>query len=195
MCQFDRKQRRPLATLITELQQAVITEGNRLRGSLDALTRASASSAAHVADPPLASGAASSVEQPAATGTAAESTVKRPMEAAIAAQPGRRSKAPRKGAVMLSRPRSLATIKSVNLTKQIRDIIEQGPPEDLVVNFDTLPRTDRSDEPHCTRSRTHPRPRAGGVQGRRVALVSILQHTAALHSLLKLTAHRYLCTK
>ena len=40
--------------------------------------------------------------------------------------------------VMLSRPRSLATIKSVNLTKQIRDIIEQGPPEDLVVNFDKL---------------------------------------------------------
>ena len=30
--------------------------------------------------------------------------------------------------VMLSRPRSLATLKSVNLTKQIRDIIEQGPP-------------------------------------------------------------------
>ena len=30
--------------------------------------------------------------------------------------------------VMISRPRSLATLKSVNLTKQIRDIIEQGPP-------------------------------------------------------------------
>ena len=98
MCRYDRKQLRPLATLITELQQAVIPEGNRLRRSLDALTGASASSAAQVADPPLASGAASSVEQPAATGTAAESTVKRPMEAAIAAQPGRRSKAPRKGA-------------------------------------------------------------------------------------------------
>ena len=96
--QSERKKPRPLATLITELQQAVITEGNRLRRSLDALTGASASSAAQVADPPLASGAASSVEQPAATGTAAESTVKRPMEAAIAAQPGRRSKAPRKGA-------------------------------------------------------------------------------------------------
>ena len=40
--------------------------------------------------------------------------------------------------VMLSRPRSLATLKSVNLTKQIRDIIEQGPPEDLVVNFNKL---------------------------------------------------------
>ncbi len=40
--------------------------------------------------------------------------------------------------VMLSRPRSLATMKSVNLTKQIRAIIEQGPPEDLVANFDRL---------------------------------------------------------
>ena len=40
--------------------------------------------------------------------------------------------------VMLSRPRSLATLKSVNLTRQIRDVIEQGPPEDLVANFDRL---------------------------------------------------------
>ena len=40
--------------------------------------------------------------------------------------------------VMLSRPRSLATLKSVNLTKGIRDIIEKGPPEDLVANFDLL---------------------------------------------------------
>ncbi|CAK0810016.1 unnamed protein product, partial [Prorocentrum cordatum] len=40
--------------------------------------------------------------------------------------------------VMLSRPRSLATLKSVNLTKQIRDIIEQRPPGDLVANFDRL---------------------------------------------------------
>ena len=39
---------------------------------------------------------------------------------------------------MLSRPRSLATLKSVNLTKQIRNSIEQGPPEDLVANFDRL---------------------------------------------------------
>ena len=38
--------------------------------------------------------------------------------------------------VMLSRPRSLATLKSVNLTRQIRDIIEKGPPEDFVANFD-----------------------------------------------------------
>ena len=40
--------------------------------------------------------------------------------------------------VMLSRPRSLSTLKSVNLTNKIRDIIEQGPPEDLVANFDKL---------------------------------------------------------
>ncbi|CAK0848951.1 unnamed protein product, partial [Prorocentrum cordatum] len=40
--------------------------------------------------------------------------------------------------VMLSRPRSLATLKSVNLARQIRDFIEQGPPEDLVANFDRL---------------------------------------------------------
>ena len=40
--------------------------------------------------------------------------------------------------VMLSRPRSLATLKSVNLTKKIRGIIEQGPPADVVANFDRL---------------------------------------------------------
>ena len=40
--------------------------------------------------------------------------------------------------VMISRPRSVATLKSVNLTKQIREIIEQGPPKDLVANFDKL---------------------------------------------------------
>ena len=31
-----------------------------------------------------------------------------------------------------------ATVKSVNLTRRIRDIIEQGPPEDLVADFDRL---------------------------------------------------------
>ena len=40
--------------------------------------------------------------------------------------------------VMLSRTRSLAALKSVNLTRQIRNIIEQGPPGDLVANFDKL---------------------------------------------------------
>ncbi len=40
--------------------------------------------------------------------------------------------------VMLPRPRSLATVKSVNLSKQIRAIIEQGPPKDFVANFHLL---------------------------------------------------------
>ena len=40
--------------------------------------------------------------------------------------------------VMLSRPRSLSILKSANLMKQIRDIIERGPPDDLVANFDKL---------------------------------------------------------
>ena len=43
--------------------------------------------------------------------------------------------------VMLSRPRSLATIKSVNLTQKIHDIIEQGPPDDLVANFEQIKET------------------------------------------------------
>ena len=34
--------------------------------------------------------------------------------------------------VMLSRPRSLATLKSVGMANNIRTIIEQGPPEQLV---------------------------------------------------------------
>ncbi len=40
--------------------------------------------------------------------------------------------------VMLSRPRSLDTLKSINLTKKIRESIEKGPPKDLVQTFDTL---------------------------------------------------------
>ena len=40
--------------------------------------------------------------------------------------------------VMLSRARSLDKLKSINLTKKIRAIIEKGPPEDLVQTFDTL---------------------------------------------------------
>ena len=49
--QREHKKPRPLTNLITELQQAVITEGNQLRRSLDALTGASASSAAQPAEP------------------------------------------------------------------------------------------------------------------------------------------------
>ena len=40
--------------------------------------------------------------------------------------------------VMLSRPRSLAGLRSTGLTTKIREIIEQGPPEDLVSNFKKL---------------------------------------------------------
>ena len=40
--------------------------------------------------------------------------------------------------VMLSRPRSLASLQSVGLTEQVRDIIERGPPEELVANFHKL---------------------------------------------------------
>ena len=40
--------------------------------------------------------------------------------------------------VMLSRPRSLAQLKSINLTKKMREIIERGPPKDLVQAFQTL---------------------------------------------------------
>ena len=40
--------------------------------------------------------------------------------------------------VMLSRPRSLATLTSVGLTEKVRGIIEQGPPEELVATFHKL---------------------------------------------------------
>ena len=40
--------------------------------------------------------------------------------------------------VMLSCPRSLASLQSVGLTDKVRDIIEQGPPEELVANFHKL---------------------------------------------------------
>ena len=42
------------------------------------------------------------------------------------------------GYVMLSRPRALSQIKSVNLTSKVRELIERGPPEDLVANFQKL---------------------------------------------------------
>ena len=40
--------------------------------------------------------------------------------------------------VMLSRPRSLATLKSVCLTDKVREVIEQGPPEELIATFHKL---------------------------------------------------------
>ena len=39
---------------------------------------------------------------------------------------------------MLSRLRALDKLKSINLNKKIREIIESGPPKDLVQTFDTL---------------------------------------------------------
>ena len=39
---------------------------------------------------------------------------------------------------MLSRPRSLATLTSVGPNDNVRTIIEQGPPEELVVTFHKL---------------------------------------------------------
>ena len=72
VCQFNQKQRRPLAILIAELQQAVLAEGNRLRLSVDAQPGVGTSSAAQPAGPPLISGAAISAEQPATARTAAQ---------------------------------------------------------------------------------------------------------------------------
>ena len=40
--------------------------------------------------------------------------------------------------VMLSRPRSLATLRSHGLGQHIREIIEGGPPKELVDSFDML---------------------------------------------------------
>ena len=100
--QYDQRRRRPLATLITELQQqAVITEGSRFRASLDGQTGAPASSAEQAAalagaassvepsassaeQPAALAGAASSAEQPAVAGC----TGKRPLDSVSAAQPG-----------------------------------------------------------------------------------------------------------
>ena len=39
---------------------------------------------------------------------------------------------------MLSRPRSLGQLRSINLNKKISDIIEKGPPKELVRTFDIL---------------------------------------------------------
>ena len=39
---------------------------------------------------------------------------------------------------MLSRPRSLGQLRSINLNKKIRDNIEKGPPKEFLSTFDTL---------------------------------------------------------
>ena len=63
--QYVQRRRRPLARLIKELKQAVITEASRLRASLDSQTGATASSAAQ---PAALARAASSAEQPSVAG-------------------------------------------------------------------------------------------------------------------------------
>ena len=40
--------------------------------------------------------------------------------------------------VMLSRPKSLGQLRSINLNDKIRYIIEKGPPKEIVRTFDTL---------------------------------------------------------
>ena len=40
--------------------------------------------------------------------------------------------------VLLSRPRSLATLTSVGLTEKVRTVIEEGPPQELVATFHKL---------------------------------------------------------
>ena len=78
--QKDGRWRRPLQTLIKELHQAVITEGNRLRASHDGQTGASACSAEQ---PAARAEVASSAAQPAVAGR----TGKRPLDSVSAAQP------------------------------------------------------------------------------------------------------------
>ena len=108
----------PLASVIVQLQQAVLAEGTRLRArGLAAQTGVSASSAAPPAEPLFTRAAASSVEQPAST-TAASG--KRPVEAASgkrfldsasAARPGRDSKVPRGGASSASASEALVATR------------------------------------------------------------------------------------
>ena len=109
--QHGQNRRRPLAILITELRQAVITEASRLRTIFHGQTAASAScaqlpatlagasssveSSASSADQPAAfAGAVSSTQQPDVIGC----TGKRPVDSVSCAQPVRECKWPRAGA-------------------------------------------------------------------------------------------------
>ena len=128
--QYDQRRRRPLATLITELQQAVITEGSRLRASLDGQTGAPASSAeqpaalagaassvepsaSSAAQPAALAGAASSAEQPAVVGC----TGKRPLDSASAAQPG----------IPTKRQRGTSIVNILRGHPQVREFDEEDP--------------------------------------------------------------------
>ena len=99
---WEHNKSRPLATLIKELQQAVLAECSKLRGSLDVLPGASASSTVQLAGPVLVSGSATNSEQLVTTSTAGQSRVKRLVETGSAAQPGRRVKARPQGAQSVS---------------------------------------------------------------------------------------------
>ena len=109
--QHGQNRRRPLAILITELRQAVITEASRLRTIFHGQTAASAScaqlpatlagasssveSSASSADQPAAfAGAVSSTQQPDVIGC----TGKRLVDSVSCAQPVRECKLPRAGA-------------------------------------------------------------------------------------------------
>ena len=111
--QKDGKRFRSLLTLITELQHAVITEGNRMRASFDGQTEAPASraeqpaplagnassdgaSASTGAQPAPLAGAASSAGEPAVAGC----TSKRRLDSVCAAQPTLPTKRLRDSAVM-----------------------------------------------------------------------------------------------
>jgi len=100
--QKEHKKKRPLATLITELQQAVFAECSKFRDSLDVQPGASASIAVQLAGPLLVSGSATNSEQLVTTSTAGQSRIKRPVETGSAAQLGRRVKARPQGAQSVS---------------------------------------------------------------------------------------------
>ena len=58
--------------------------------------------------------------------------------------------------VMLSRPRSLASLQSVGLSGKVRSIIEQGPPQDLVATFHKLfDAKSKSTKAEAMRAATH----------------------------------------
>ena len=107
--QYDQRRRRPLATLITELQQqAVITEGSRFRASLDGQTGAPASSA----------------EQPAVAG----GTGKRPLDIVSAAASSSSTRSPHTDAQASAAQPGIPT-KRQRVTSIVKH--PEGPPAKL----------------------------------------------------------------
>ena len=140
--QYDQRRRRPLATLITELQQqAVITEGSRFRASLDGQTGAPASSAGQPAAPAGAASSvepsASSAEQPAALAGAASSaeqpavagcTGKRPLDIVSAAASSSSTRSPHTDAQASAAQPGIPT-KRQRVTSIVKH--PEGPPAKL----------------------------------------------------------------